>query len=418
MNGPRSRQTRVAVIEKLVAGGDGLARIDGQVVFVPFSLPGEEVRVEVRPRREGARKGFATGAIREILRPSPRRVEAPCPVFGVCGGCAWQHIDYAEQTRLKAGLAAEALERIGRLRPQDLPGISGAADDAAGGKRIGLLPPAPSPPYGYRNRVQLHRDSRGRLGFRKRASHAVVPIRGCPIAVPAINAFLADPAAGRPPGRDRFLVFGADDWLAVEGGAAGGRPGGLRLAGSGPLAVEMLGRRIEFQVKTFFQSNLGLLPRLVAAAVEGLAGRRALDLYCGVGLFASFLADSFEQVTAVEQNPLSLAFARRNVAGRPGARHRFHAARLEDWVRRAPLDEPLDAAVVDPPRAGLSPQVTAYLLARKPGRLVYVSCDAATLARDLARLLAGGYRLEELRLFDFYPQTAHLEAVARLSSGG
>ncbi len=388
-------------IEKLVAGGDGLARVEGQVVFVPFTLPGEEVRLELASRR----RSYAAGEVRQVLRASPHRVEPPCPVFGTCGGCAWQHIDYAEQLRLKTALAAEALARVGRLRPEELPPAW------TGGGGAGGPLPAASVPYGYRNRVRLHRDGRGRLGYLRRGSHEVVPVRGCPIAVPAINAFLAAaparPPAGRPmvaPGKDRFQLFGYEDRVAVEGEAA-----------AEPLRVTVLDRPIEFQVETFFQSNLGLLPRLVSAAVRGLSGRRALDLYSGVGLFASFLADSFEQVIAVEENPLSLSYARRNVpAARSGAGHRFHAARVEAWLRAYPAGEEPDAALVDPPRAGLSAEVVRLLIERRPRRLSYVSCDVATLARDLGRLLAGGYRLGELELFDFYPQTAHLEAVARL----
>ena len=370
-------------VEKLVAGGDGLVRVEGQVVFVPFTLPGEEVRLRIVSRR----RSFAAGELGEVRRASPHRVGPPCPVFGTCGGCAWQHIDYAEQLRLKAALAEEALARIGRLRPGDLPASWGA----------GAPLPAASAPYGYRNRVQLHRGARGRLGYLRRGSHELVSVRGCPIAVPAINAFLAAPEGRLPAGRERFQVFGFEDQAAVEG--------------TGPLRVPVLDRTIELQVEAFFQSNLGLLPLLVGAAIEGLSGRRVLDLYSGVGLFAAFLADSFDEVIVVEENPLSLSYARRNVP----ARARFHAARVEDWIRSPAAAGEADAALVDPPRSGLSPEVLHFLLERRPRRLSYVSCDAATLARDLGRLLAGGYRLEDLRLFDFYPQTAHLEALARLA---
>ena len=372
-------------VEKLVAGGDGLVRVEGRVVFVPFTLPGEEVRLEIVSRR----RSFAAGELREVLRASPRRVEPPCPVFGTCGGCAWQHIDYGEQLRLKAALAGEALARVGRLGPADLPAS-------------GVPLPAPSAPYGYRNRVQLHLDRQGRLGYLRRGSHELVPVRGCPIAAPPIDAWLADPGRRLPSGRERFQVFGFEGGLAVEG------------AGAGPLRVQVLGRPFELQAEAFFQSNLGLLPGLVTAAVEGLSGRRVLDLYSGVGLFAAFLAASFDEVVAVEESPLSLSYARRNVP----ARASFHAARVEDWIRSPAAAGEADAALVDPPRSGLSPAVVRFLLERRPARLSYVSCDAATLARDLGRLLAGGYRLEELRLFDFYPQTAHLEALARLVRRG
>jgi 23S rRNA (uracil1939-C5)-methyltransferase len=407
------------VIEKLVAGGDGLARAAGKVLFVPFTLPGERVRVEVA----ASRKGYSIARLVEVREASPHRVSPPCPVFGVCGGCAWQHIDYPEQARLKVGLAGEALARIGRLAPPALPIV-------------------PSAPYAYRNRVQLHRDREGRIGFLKRASHEVVPIGGCPISVPPINALLSGPVAGILPaagkrftvfavgdqvaieglssaGR-RFTVFAAEDWVAVEGlspGAAGGSPGAgsspatPRLAGAGPLAVRILDREIRFGVEAFFQSNLGLLPELVRYALAGLSGRTALDLYCGVGLFGSFLAGAFERVVAVEASPAALGYARGNL---PGRGHSLYASGLEDWVRSPPPLGDVDAVVVDPPRTGLSPAVSRWLAGLGAERLVYVSCDIVTLARDLSRLLAGGYRLEQMRLFDFYPQTAHLEAVARM----
>jgi 23S rRNA (uracil1939-C5)-methyltransferase len=178
-----------------------------------------------------------------------------------------------------------------------------------------------------------------------------------------------------------------------------------------------LGKTLRFDLRCFFQSNLEMTARLVPYAMEGLKGRLALDLYCGVGLFGTFLADRFERVLAVEENPAALEWARRNI----GVTHAFLRGRVEDLLRaeRGPLAlaRP-DAIVVDPPRTGLDREVSAFLIAKRPPRLVYVSCNPVTLARDLKALLAAGFALDDLRLFDFYPQTAHVEAVAKLAWRG
>jgi 23S rRNA (uracil1939-C5)-methyltransferase len=425
-------------IEKLVPGGDGLARLEGKVVFVPFTLPGERVRA----RLVESKKDFARAVAVEILEASPDRVPAPCPVFGRCGGCDWQHIAPAAQLRHKQAMAEDALRRIGGI---SFPGLS-----IEGGK-----------PWRYRNRVQIHRDAAGTAGFLARASHALVPVRDCPISRPAFGLLFAPgapakprPGGGRAPDTRRYSAWshplpGSGDFLIGEEPGLTGPglivtglptdpgPGPLAAAAfdpagrapvpenlaptvegsGGEIAVPILGKTLRFDLRCFFQSNLEMTARLVPYALEGLSGRLALDLYCGVGLFGAFLADRCERVLAVEENPIALEWALRNI----GATHDFLRGRVEDLLlaERGPLAEARpDVIVVDPPRTGLDRAVSDFLVAKRPPRLIYVSCNPVTLARDLKQLLAAGFALDDLRLFDFYPQTAHVEAVAKLAWRG
>ena len=367
-------------ISRLVAGGDGLGFLDGKAVFVPGVLPGERVRIRLSRQR----RDYARASLLEVLEPSPQRVSPGCRYAGThvgsCGGCDWQHIRYEEQLRQKAAITAEALRRTGGIELSE-PGVE------------------PSEPWGARNRVQVHVSGAGGLGYMGAASSRVVPVASCPIAAPALQPLFRTPPPGA--GLDRFTVFGSEEVLAVEG------PDDHR-----DLAVTVNGRRILFSVGCFFQSNLGVLGKLVAWMLEGVHGRAAADLYCGVGLFAAFLSQAFSRIICVESSAMSISFARRNV---PGPSHDFYPMSVEQWSLTSASKEELDAVVVDPPRAGLGPQVCQWLVQNGPRVLRYASCNPVTLARDLAALRTGGYVLDEIRLFDFYPQTSHIEAAARLT---
>jgi len=363
-------------IAKLVAGGDGLAFHDGKAVFIPGVLPGERVEARVTWRR----KDFERATLVRVTVPSPERVTPACPLAGDCGGCDWMHISYAEQLRQKVSLVREALRRTGGIEREAIEIV-------------------PSPPLGSRNRAQLHRDGAGRLGYMAAGAHRIVPVKGCPIAVPGIGSFFAghEPA---PAGLDRFTVFSDGSWAAAEG-----------RDDDRDLSVVVCAKRIEFSVGCFFQSNLAALSQLVPWAVEGLSGGTAADLYSGVGLFASFLLPRFSRMICVESSAMSIGYARRNVGGQESE---FHPMSVEHWIASGAARGPFDAVVVDPPRIGLSPEVRAWLGSAKPARLTYVSCNPVTLARDLADLIRAGMILDDLRLFDFYPQTSHVEAVARM----
>jgi 23S rRNA (uracil1939-C5)-methyltransferase len=367
------------LITKLVAGGEGLGFIDGKAVFVPGVLPGERVRVRMVQRR----KDFERGVLLEVLTPSAQRVSPPCRLAGICGGCDWLHIGYAEQLRQKVELVRETLRRTGHIEcpPLDIE---------------------PSPPLASRGRAQIHRDGQGRLGYMGAGSNRVVPVDTCPIVVPSIDGLFSGSLAS-PQNLSRFTVWSDGEEVATEG-----------IDDARDLTALVCGRPISLSVGCFFQSNLAVLQKLVPWAVEGLSGAAAADLYCGVGLFGAFLLNGFSRIVCVESSTVSISYARRNSAGTGSE---FYPMEVEQWISSGAARGPFDAVIVDPPRIGLAAEVRQWLCDHPPARLVYVSCNPVTLARDLGQLCGNGFTLEELRLFDFYPQTSHVEAVARLSRG-
>jgi len=376
-------------VEKLVAGGDGLARADGIPIFVPRAAPGDRARVRIVERRPD----YGRAEIVELLAPGPGRREPPCPYFVDCGGCQLQHLEDALQVRYKAEAVVETLSRVGGVAaPPSLEVVAGEA-------------------WGYRLRTQLHtgRDAEGRVqvGYFARASNTLVPVRACPILDPALEAHLPElperlEGGGEVPSRLDLLVG--------DGGELSAAPLAADLPhGEVPLTVGDFTYRLD--ARCFFQAHRTLVGRLVASAVGAWEGRAAVDLYAGVGLFTLPLGRRYAAVTAVEADRVSARYARGNAK-----RHRLpHVTvipqAVESWVGELPSD--LDRVVVDPPRGGLLPPVRKALLLRLPERITYVSCHAATLARDLRELLTR-YRLESLALFDLFPQSGHMESVAQL----
>jgi 23S rRNA (uracil1939-C5)-methyltransferase len=368
------------VIARLVAGGDGLGFLDGKAVFVPGVLPGERVRIRVVQRR----RDYDRAILVDVLEASAHRVAPGCRYAGLCGGCDWLHIDYEEQLRLKAAIVAEAQRRTGRIQRED-PRIE------------------PSSPWQARNRAQLHRAPQGGLGYMGARSVRVIPVDDCPIVSPAMGRLFRGEALP-PDGLERFTAFAEGETLAVEG-----------RDDTRDLTVTVNGRDIQFSVGCFFQSNLGVLQKLVPWALAGLEGGTAADLYCGVGLFGAFMAEKFARIICVESRAMSLSYARRNV---PGPSHEFYPMSVEQWIQSRAASSRPDAVIVDPPRTGLGEEVRTWLRESAPRRVVYVSCNPVTLARDLAVLTGTEYGLDDLRLFDFYPQTSHVEAVAKLTHRG
>jgi len=381
-----------------VYGGDGLGRLEGRAVLAPFVLPGE--RVHVRAATE--KPGLVHAGLREVLAAAPERVAAPCPYFTRCGGCHYQHAPYQMQLALKRGILEDQLRRIGKIEPPaEIAVVAGE-------------------PWGYRNRVQLHIDG-GRLGFREAQSHKLCAIESCPISSPAINAgiralreMLGD---RRWPRFMRAVELFTNETQMQVNVLETERPVARRffdwcaerIAGMVEGALEYG----EFRVSSgsFFQVNRFLADRLVEVALPGADGASALDLYAGVGLFSMLLARRFGAVTAVE------------AGGRAAADLQFNASRAGVTVRVERADaaaflEALEAApdfvLLDPPRAGIGKQMVARLVAMRAPRVTIVSCDPATLARDLAGLLGGGYHIEGMTLVDLFPQTYHIETVVRL----
>lgn len=373
-------------IEKLIAGGEGLARFEGIPLFVARAAPGDRLRVRIVERHTD----YGRAEILEILSPGPGRREAPCPYFARCGGCDLQHLEDPLQPRLKAAAARETIERLAKL---ELPPAELVTGDA----------------WSYRLRTQLHVEpspSGGfAVGYRARRSHELVAVERCPILVPELEGELA--------GLGQRLPAESPQRLDLAAGDGGGLTVSPPVEGlpSGEVSIEVGGLAYAFDARCFFQAHGGLLGRLVEIVVGEAEGETAYDLYAGVGLFALPLARRYRRVTAVEGDRLAARFARNNARQNRLVNVQVVGQAVETWVRLLPGGA--DRVVVDPPRAGLAPAVRRVLRQRKPQRLTYVSCHAATLARDL-RDLGEVYRLERVTFLDLFPQTGHLETVVQM----
>jgi len=412
-------------IEKPIYGGASLARIVGKAVFVPLALPGEQARVRIVEEK----RGYATAEVEEIVAAAAERVPPKCKHFGACGGCQYQHAEYKAQIEMKLAILRETLERSGVRAPDEIAVLAGE-------------------PWAYRNRIRLAFEAEGRAGYRGRRSHAVVAIDECPVAAPllvraafsAAELFRRFAVPSRPAELSLFCDAAEDSMLAsvFTDGAARvpltdyfgallpqipslrgvelvevhqSQPRTVARAGAESIAYRAAGFEYRVDHGAFFQVNRWLVDELVECVTKGLSGGLAWDLFAGVGLFARKLAERFERVVAVESAPAAIAALNENLTG-------THAKPVEtatlEFLRGAVKGERPDLIVVDPPRAGLGTE-TAELLGRIGApELVYVSCDPATLARDLRVLLAAGYAIERITLADLFPQTFHLETVVRL----
>ncbi|HEV2912301.1 MAG TPA: class I SAM-dependent RNA methyltransferase [Pyrinomonadaceae bacterium] len=388
---PREDATEEVSIERIVPGGAGLAHANGQTIFVGLCAPGDRLRVEIYQRRGKA--SFAS--IREVIEPSPERIEPPCPYFGRCGGCDFQQLNYRAQLDSKVSIIRDCLRRIARIEPPE------------------QIPITPSPlEWQYRSRAQWQYDPvRRHLGYFERGSHRVCDVVECPVIVPQLQEALTRlrerARDGSLPDVQEFQAVAGDEGASLTPPVA---PGTMREV------TRTIGEhRYRFDAEGFFQINHELLPSLIAAAVSDAEGEHAIDLYCGVGLFTLPLARRFARVTGVEADESAISHARSNLQDARLSNVAFHCARVSDWLE-APgrKSAPLDLILLDPPRAGVEEKAMAGILALAPRRIAYVSCDPATLARDLKRLIDGGYHLDSVAAFDLFPQTHHVETVAHL----
>lgn len=380
-------------IDGLAAGGDGVGRDpDGRVVFVPFAAPGDRLRVRVLEER--AR--FARAEIEDVLEAGPDRVTPPCPVFGTCGGCAWQHIAYERQVEAKRAIVRDALARIGKVGA--LPGLDFAASPA---------------PYGYRGRARL-RVERGEVGFRQRRSHALCAVTACPLLVPALDETLGAMAAS-PPSPDGEWELAAGDDGTVRMAPLGARTI-ARDDGPPGLAIDAAGERIRVSAGGFTQANALLRDALATAVLDAAgSGQTALELFAGAGFFTIGLARRFPRVIAVESDPGAVLDLTHNVADAKARHVRVIEARVETWLTAADAESlRAEVVVLDPPRGGVGAAAAAVLAQLPARRIVYLSCDPATWARDLAVLVSHGWQLTRVHGFDLFPQTPHVEALAVL----
>ena len=367
--------------------GPAFARYPDGVVFAEYGIPGERATVELY-RKHG---GIAHGRVVEVHDPSPDRVEAPCPYFGICGGCQWQHISYGRQLELKRHVVREQLRRIGKFATQPVSEIVGADE-----------------PFGYRNHVRFSAGKEGDLGFVRRASHSFLPIERCLIAQPVINETLAR-YQGKADGMHQLEVrLGVNTGdILIEPPEAGQKREGRAYR------EELLGRVFKVSSASFFQSNTRQAERLIELVIDKLQPRPddlLVDAYAGVGTFAALLAPLVGRVIAIEEAPNAIADALVNMADLDNVN------RIEGKVEHVlpELKDHPDALILDPPRQGCHPGALAAVLRLAPPRLVYVSCDPATLARDLRILVDGGYELVDVTPLDMFPQTFHVECVATL----
>jgi len=382
---------RLSLTDMAFQGG-AIGRHDGQVVFAAYGIPGEEAIVQVERRS----KDYLTGRVVEVLSPSPHRVEAPCPYFGTCGGCQWQHIDYSHQIELKAHIVADQLRRIGKFQePVVLPTIPAVET------------------WNYRNHARFSAGRRhGDLGFTTPLRHRFLPIDRCLIMHPWINDVL-ERLQGKCAGLHQVAVR-----YGVKTGQALIHPSVEEIDPSVPSGQpwyeeELLGKRFRISGASFFQVNTLQAEVLAEVVRQRLAlepHQVLLDAYAGVGTFAVLLAPYVQQVIAVEESSSAVADAVINQTGIDNIT--FYEGKAEAILPE--LTQRPDAAILDPPRVGCHPQALAAVLALAPARLVYVSCDPATLARDLCALCDGGYRLLEVQPVDMFPQTYHTEVVATL----
>ena len=431
-------------IEKLIYGGDGLARLAtgdesrAKTVFVPYVLPGEKVEATVVEERPG----FVRAELKEILQPSPKRTAAPCPYFGECGGCQYQHISYEEQLRLKIEILRETLRRTAKL---DLS--------------LEIQTHA-SPSFGYRNRTRFHLQPKSNfaIGYFQHASHELLSVRECAIASRLINRALAEiwnlGEMGQVPEQMAEIeVFAdaGDERLMVELYLRAGRihneelskfAGALVAAvpethgvvsfdyadsrsrtsepvkprvlhGQASMSYEAAGETYRVSAGAFFQTNRFLVEEMIRLAVGERRGSTALDLYSGVGLFSVPLARGFERVIAVESSPLSVEDLRANAP----ANVKVSSQSTEAYLTSAAGALKPDLIVVDPPRAGLGTTVATQIGRVNSHEIVYVSCDPATLARDLKRLTSDGWQIVEMHLLDLFPHTFHIETCIVLRRG-
>jgi len=391
IDGKPEDETFEVQIERLLPGGVGLAHAEGLTLFVSLAAPGDVVRVKI-DRLQGT-VGFAS--IVEVLKPSAVRVEPPCPYFGRCGGCDFQQLTYEAQLQTKVEMIRDCLHRIAKLEVGDIP-ITPSVNE-----------------WHYRSRATWQLDSDARLlGYFERGTNRICDVEYCAVLTPQlqqtlekIRTYVAAKTSRQPRHIDAVL---GNEGLSVSPAIAG-------------FTARVISRRIAdenyyFSADTFFQINHEMLESLIDAAMGDVTGQKAIDLYCGVGLFTLPMARRFARVTGVEANARAAEFARRNVAAAKLENIEIANLGVADWLKHSRSFEVLEFLLLDPPRVGCENAVIAGILAMRPRRIAYVSCDPATLARDLKKLIAENYTLDSVAAFDMFPQTHHVETVARLTA--
>ena len=406
-------------LEKLTYGGEAMGRLpDGRAVFVPFCLPGEQVRLELTEDR----KNFTRGKIIELLEASPDRVTPKCKHFGKCGGCHYQILPYEKQLQAKTEILRDQLQRIGKIENPPITQM------------------VPSPlEWNYRNHVQFHLTAEGKVGFINVKGNSTLPIEECHLPETGINTFRHELQFESNKDVERVsLRAGVDEDLMVVLESESPEPPELEIeadvsvvhlydehavviAGRDNLVFNILGKDFRVSAASFFQVNTKMAEKMVEHLTTRLLAHVSpsvtlLDVYCGVGLFSKFLADKCQTVIGIETSESACEDFSVNL-------DEFDNVELYEGTAEEVLPglagrlDSSTCAIVDPPRAGIEKHALDAILSIKPQIIVYVSCDPSTLARDAARLIHGGYRLVEVTPFDLFPQTYHIESISIFETG-
>ena len=400
------------LLEKHTYGGDSMGRLpDGRAVFVPFGLAGEKVRVRLVEEK----KNFARGEILQILESSPGRIQPRCKHFGECGGCHYQHLPYEKQLEIKTEILVDQLKRIGKIEnPPVQPMVA-----------------CPNP-WNYRNHIQFSLDEHGKLGFQASSSNKKIPVSECHLPESSINNFWYQLEFEPETDIERVsLRAGKDDDLMLVLESDSPEPPELEIeaeisvvhvyegnsvviAGNDHIFIRVLDRDFKVSAASFFQVNTVMAGKMIehlSTCLPVSMSTTLLDLYCGVGLFSAFFAPKCGRVIGVESSASACEDFTANL-------DEFDNVELYEGTAEEVLPGlvgqigNLSYVIVDPPRAGIERHALDAIVQLKPQRIVYVSCDPSTLARDAARLIAGGYKLTDVTPFDLFPQTYHIESVS------
>lgn len=378
-------------IERILPGGMGLAHAKGRTIFVALAAPGDQLRVRID--RQRGRLAFAS--VVEILKPSSVRVDPPCPYFGRCGGCDFQQLNYEAQLDAKKEIVLDCLRRIARI---DQP------------PEISIVPSPRAWRYRARANWQIETANR-KVGYFERGTHQVCDVAECGVLTPeleqALEAVRAQIEVDPGITAEEIEAVAGDDGVSLAPPVAGFE--------TKDITRKIGNETYRFSARSFFQINHDLLESLVAYALSTAEGQSAVDLYSGVGLFTVPLARRFTEVVGVESNPNAAEYARQNLKRAGLENARVITARVSEWLRE-PEMRATDFLLLDPPRTGVESTATRGIVELNARRITYVSCDPATLARDLKELLDTGYILDRVRGFDMFPQTHHVETVVHLKT--
>ena len=404
-------QKEIVKIKKMVFGSSCIASLkDGKTVFVPYSLPDEVLEISIVKEH----KNYTEGKIEKILEASPHRVEPRCPYFYACGGCNLQTADDEYQHFLRKSMALEALDRALSLYKEKAVFDKPALEKNLFEKSIFVS----GSDWDYRARFQFYIDEDGSLSLKENKSSGSVKIKDCPIAVPAIRNLLKLNLKKYAP-NSRIHIFSDGEKIFTQDNAK-------------DCEVRLAGKRIKFNPLGFFQSNLEMTEKLINTIFEyAEISSSVLDFYSGVGTFSLFAYDQAKEIHLVEHNKHALAYAEENFLINSSSNgitkekkeSRFpkifyHSLDGKNWAKTKESKLKFDTVFVDPPRSGIDKEALSWLCSSGTRQIFYISCDPVTFARDTASLLVSGYKLEKHFLFDFYPQTHHIETLGIFRKDG